>query len=60
MISQDWKLDDGTINSLNKFIYIYKFLGSEIRVSGNEKKTNITKYFLKKIYIDIYYLNISY
>ena len=31
-----------------------------LRVSGNEKKTNITKYFLKKIYIDIYYLNISY
>ena len=31
-----------------------------LRVSGNEKKTNITKYFLKKEYIDIYYLNISY
>ena len=26
----------------------------------NEMKTNITKYFFKKIYIDIYYLNISY
>ena len=35
-------------------------LGSEIRVSGNEKKTNITRYFFKKIYIDVYYLNISY
>ena len=30
-----------------------------LRVSGNEKKTNI-KYFLKKEYVDIYYLNISY
>ena len=30
------------------------------KVSGNEKKTNITKYLKKKEYIDIYYLNISY
>ena len=26
MISQDWRLDDGTINSLNKFIYIYIYI----------------------------------
>ena len=25
-----------------------------LRVSGNEERTNITKYFLKKEYIDIY------
>ena len=31
-----------------------------LRVSGNEKKTDITEYFLKiYIYIDIYCLNIS-